>query len=300
MISTRIYYKTLKGNRDDPRFMAIRQTFPNSVASRESVYIPSDLAVIQGWKKNVNKEPHNSFRNQVITQQFSRGNHVLTVDGNIFTYVSKNVYFRYILDGIFHDTGYYFNLNVDPKRWENISKKIGISLKPWRKTGDYVLVLCQKSDGWTMHPRTTLEWCTDVIRNIQKHTDRPILIRPHPSDVHLKLGTFDKFSSDRVGISYSPNIIDDLKNAWCSVSYNSSPGAVSVIEGVPVFITDSIPSRSPAYPVCNTDLSMIESPSMPDREDWINSIAMSHFCIDDIYDGLLWNGVQEYLESIKK
>ena len=92
-----------------------------------------------------------------------------------------------------------------------------------------------------------------------------------------------------------PSILDDLKNAWATITYNSSPGVASAIEGVPVFVTDKTPEKSQAHSVSNTDLNTIETPIMPDRQLWIEGIAMSHYNFNDLKDGNAWNVIKEYL-----
>jgi len=196
--------------------------------------------------KSGSSAPHNELRRRVIERQFKHKKHVLTVDGNIFNYLSKNVYFRYSIDGVFANTGYYFDDMIDPGRWNNISKNTGCILKPWRKTGDHVLILMQKNSGWTMKGEHNLSWCLNTINKIKEYTDRRIVVR------------------------------------------------------IPVFIMDLDHKRSPAYDVGNTRLDMLEDPSMIDRTQWIQKISMSHYNIQDIKDGILWNEVLRYFKKLGK
>lgn len=313
MITSSIFYRTLKSHRIDNRFEAIKSTFPQCTVVKNYDIDCCDLAVIQGWMKRNNQVPpkawkpvlptdtsHNEFRARVIEHQFEHKKHVLTIDGNIFNYLSKNVYFRYSIDGVFANTGYYFDDVVDPKRWDHISKNTGCVLKPWRKTGDHVLILMQKSSGWTMEGKDNLSWCLDTINKIKEYTDRNIVIRMHPTDLHLINEYIQKLERKGVFISKNKYILEDLKNAWCSITYNSSPGAVSAIEGVPVFIMDPDYKRSPAYDVGNIKIDMLENPIMIDRTQWIQKIAMSHYSVQDIKNGILWNEVSRYFKKLGK
>lgn len=296
---TAVFYRTLKSIREDERFSAILSSFPNAVSVKRPVYQSCDLAVIQGWKKQVKNKDHNAFRKDIIDTQFKNKKHVLTVDGNIFDYVCKNTLFRYSIDGIFADTGYYLDNKIDPSRWKHIQNITGCSLKPWRKDGRNILILGQKSSGWTMEGIDPFQWITDTVFRIRRYTDRPIVFRMHPSDRKIRPLYEKKCSELAMHISKNERITQDLNDAWCSVTYNSSPGATSVIEGVPVFITDPNWKRSPAHRVGNNDLKYIEDPHMPDREEWIQRISMSHYTVEDIKQGHLWKGVSEYLERKK-
>jgi hypothetical protein len=294
MTTTAIYYRTLKTIREDVRFQAIQETFPRCVSVKGTDLRQTDIAVIQGWKKVGSTSPHNLFRARVINNQVARKKHVLTIDGNIFDYAVKNTYFRYSINGVFADTGYYFDRHIDPSRWAKLQTVTKISLKPWRKTGKHVLILLQKNSGWTMQETDVIDWCTGVLKRISLYTDRPVVVRIHPSDEKYRSKYTYRLSQYDVLVSENQDIRQDLEGAWCSISYNSSPGAVSAIEGIPVFITDW--NKSPARDVANCDLSRLEDPILYDREQWIQRIAMSHFTVGDIRQGLLWKQVQEYTQ----
>jgi hypothetical protein len=298
-MKTAVFYRTLKSIRDDQRFEAILSSFPNSISVKIPEYQECDLAVIQGWKKSSKNKDHNAFRRDIIDEQFKNKKHILTVDGNIFDYVCKNTLFRYSIDGIFANTGYYLDERIDLNRWKYIQSITGCRLKPWRKSGKHVLILGQKSSGWTMEEVDPFKWITKTVSDIRLYTDRPIVLRTHPSDIKLRVSYEERCREIGISISENKSITQDLEDAWCSVTYNSSPGATSVIEGVPVFITDPDWKRSPAYRVGSNDLKRIEDPYMPDREEWIQRMSMSHYTVEDIKQGLLWKRVREYLESKK-
>jgi len=56
----------------------------------------------------------------------------------------------------------------------------------------------------------------------------------------------------------------------------------SLIEGVPVFVTDPDPSYSQVNGVCNTNLKRIEDPKMFERQHWVEKISMSHWNFDEL------------------
>jgi|TARA_B110000977_G_scaffold64204_1_gene87345 hypothetical protein len=296
-----IFYNTLKSIRVDDRFNAIADTFPNcNIARGYNNVQDCDLAIIQGWSKKKSQGGHNLLRKSVIKTQREKNKNVLTIDGNIFNYLSQGIYFRYSLNGIYANTGYYFDNTIDSNRWERIKSTIGFDLKSWRQEGEHILILLQKDSGWTMEEKSNILWCSETIDKIRKHTDRPIVIRMHPSDIKHKENYLMMARNKKVTLSENKNIVQDLKNAWCSISHNSSPGPVSVLEGVPVFITDNDWQKSPAAPVGNYDISKIEDPALPDRKSWIQKLAMSHFSIEDIKKGLLWESVNDYFIGVNK
>jgi len=260
---------------------------------------PSDLAVMQGWvHADSGNAPHLNFRKQIIQKQQAISKHTLAIDSNLFLYrdpKNKNQYLRFSLDDVFPTTGNYFIDNVNPARWQQIKTNIGFDLQPWRSTGNHILICLQRNGGWSMGGLDVMQWCNKTIKKIKEYSDRPIVVRTHPGDNKRAQQYIKQLKDTSVTVSHNPSIIDDLKGAWACVTYNSSPGVASAIEGIPVFVTDPAPQVSQAYDVANTDLSMIENPSMPERQQWIEKIAMCHFNFDDLKKGVAWNIIKEYL-----
>ena len=304
MKTVRIYYAGIPAKNNKKEKRDVLTNFHLGVPNGQSTlvegrdYKPSDLAVIQGWvHANSGNAPHLMFRKQIIEQQRLHNKHTVAIDSNLFLYKDPNntkQYLRFSLNDVFPTTGNYFTDNVDPSRWQQIRKDLNIDLKPW-KQNRYVLLCLQRNGGWSMGGLDVMEWCNDTVRKIKKHTDRPIVIRTHPGDTKRAREYIKRLADKTVMVSSKPNIIDDLKNAWCTITYNSSPGVASAIEGVPVFVTDPNPQISQAYDVANTDLSKIESPIMPDRQKWIEKISMCHFNFNDLKQGIAWNIIKDYI-----
>jgi hypothetical protein len=93
--------------------------------------------------------------------------------------------------------------------------------------------------------------------------------------------------------SPSVSLLKDLHDAYCVISHNSSPGVVSAIEGVPIFVLD--PDRSQASEVANKDLDTIEKPNYEfDREAWLRRLAMSHWRLDELQSGECWKHMRKW------
>jgi hypothetical protein len=167
--------------------------------------------------------------------------------------------------------------------------KLRLNLQPWRQTGDYVMICGQhdRSQQWHKLPPSP-KWMEQQIAQLREHTDRPIVIRPHPRSPLPKInkrfrnivvqrpqkqkGTYDDFDMR-------------FQGAHCVVSWSSNPGPHAVIAGYPVFVGPS----SLAYPVANVDYAQIESPLMPDRTQWLNDYAHTEYTLDEIRTGIPLN-----------
>lgn len=260
--------------------------------------IPADLAVIQGWvHEDSPNTPHLRLRKNIVDYQQKLKKHTLIVDSNLFNYaVGKDhpmQYLRYSLDGVFPTTGNYMWDNPDPTRWRQISSDLGITMKDWRTTGNHILICTQRNGGWSMKGLSVIDWLEQTVADIKKYTDRPIIVRGHPGDKMAQ--HYLKSKPGKYIVSRSPSIMEDLKGAWATITYNSSPGVASSIEGIPTFITDPLPEISQAYDVGNYDLSKIENPELKDRQPWVEKIAMCHWKFEELENGRAWNHIRSYI-----
>lgn len=259
--------------------------------------IPCDVALIQGFVHEHGKQaPHLTLRKNVIDLQKKNNKRSLIVDSNLFLYAdpgNTKTFLRYSFDGVFPTTGFYFDKDIDPERWQKISNKLGISLKPWRTQGNHILICLQRHGGWSMRGLSTIEWLHQTIEKIKKYSDRPIIVRAHPGDKKIK--SFLKISYKNVRISTNDSLLEDFKNAWATIVYNSSPSVASLIEGIPAFITDPYPEHSQTFGISNTDLSLLENPLMPDRQKWIERLSMCHWSFDELKSGEAWKFFRQYI-----
>ena len=118
-------------------------------------------------------------------------------------------------------------------------------------------------------------------------------MRGHPGDKNA----INYLSQQDVDWTLSTNekINQDFKNAWATITYNSSPGVASAIEGIPLFVTDNTPKISQAFDVANTDLSQIENPKMFERQHWIEKLSMSHWKFEEISNGSAWKHMRNFI-----
>ena len=261
--------------------------------------IDVDVAVVQGFVHPGSKNsPHLTLRKNIFEKQQREGKRSIIVDSNLFLYAdpgNRQQFLRYSYDGIFPNTGEYCNDQPNPARWDLISKKLGLSLKPWnRRQGGTILICCQRDGGWSMDGQPLLPWLVKTITQIRKYSDRRIVVRFHPGDKNVlqHKRSFVRYKFENVGISHTDNILQDFKVAQAVVNYNSSPAVAAAIEGIPVFVLD--PERSQARDVANTDLSLIENPVEFDREDWIKRMAQMHWTLDELKDGSAWRHLRKW------
>lgn len=298
------YYGGIPPNNSNPEKPLILDNFlagvaavgDNAVAHKAMNAIDCDVAFIQGFVHEHGKTaPHLMLRQNAINLQKQNKKRSLIVDSNLFLYAdpgNTKRYLRYSFDGIFPTTGFYFDSEVDPTRWQKISQNLNISLKPYRQTGNHILICCQRNGGWSMKGMPVQNWLNETILKIRSFSDRPIIVRPHPGDKKWK--TYLRINHPNVTLS-TRHIIEDLHNAWATVLHNSSPAVASAIEGIPVFLTDPNPQFSQAAEVSNTNLKDLENPKMFDRQTWAEKLSMCHWNFDELRSGEAWQFFRKFI-----
>jgi hypothetical protein len=304
-IKAAAYYAGIPAKNSNPEKPLILDYFCQGVTASGDIAIPHkgfttvdcDVALIQGFVHDEGKTlPHLQLRKDAINLQKQKGKRSLIVDSNLFLYVNKKNplhYLRYSFDGVFPTTGFYFDKDVQSERWSKISKDLNISLKPWRESGNHILICLQRNGGWSMGGVNVVQWMMQTIQTIKQYSDRPIVIRSHPGDKKTQQAL--SVRQKNVTISNKDSLVEDLTGAWATIVYNSSPSVASLIEGVPAFITDPNPEQSQSYGMANTDISMIENPILLDRQQWVEKLAMSHWNFDELRSGKAWQFFRQYI-----
>jgi len=252
---------------------------------------PLDAGFVLGYTLEEN------FRKKIINQLKEQNTASIFVDSNILHYARKeHEWHRYSLDSVYPDSGRYFFGELTATKWMTYSRWHHAELKPWRTTGEHILIFCQRPKGFNMFIDQE-EWLDTIITKIRQHSSRPIMIRMHPGDGSRdkQIQKIQKKYGTTVSISTHDNIRNALTNCWCTVGINSTPNVVSAIEGIPGYIED--PVHSWAKDVAFTDLAQLENPPLPDRSAWINKIANIHWSNDEVKSGQLWSAIKMYISS---
>jgi len=208
--------------------------------------------------------------------------------------IKRNTTFKIGINGINRDADFANDSDLED-RW----KLFNIDLKPWKQTGDLIVICGQHdaSEQWRGLPKMD-QWIGQQITEIRKYTQRPILVRPHPrNNIHINE---KKFSNVKVRLAkrdYSTYDDTDFKQTlertWAVVNHSSNPAMESVFNGVPVFVSKS----SLCHDVGNTSLVDINTPAMPNRTQWVNKLAHTEWWPEEIQQGKPWRRIKARLEK---
>ena len=145
-----------------------------------------------------------------------------------------------------------------------------------KKTGKHILLVTPSEKPCKFYGVSRDDWVSKTVAEIKKHTDRPIRIRDKASRPERVIKT----------------IFDDLKNCHALVTYQSIAAVESVLYGVPAFTM----APTAADPVCDKDLSLIEHPTLQDKDKiykWACHLAYGQFHINEMKTGEAWRMLNE-------
>lgn len=310
MLDCVVYISSVANVRKHTRKTQCLESFATGVANsggtvhveRDYVYTPARLAVILGWATTNVGGPNIALRKEVIAQQRIRGYNTMCIDASCWKYIDTNSrYLRYSLNGPFYDRAEYANHNSNTTKWDEIKQALGIELKPPQSNSQGHILLCMQRDGgFSMKSLNPMGWLNGKLREIQTHSQRPIIIRPHPGD--YRPNEFDKWkkrqlkNDNRITVvdPLTTRLVDNLSGAHAAVFFNSSASVAAVCAGIPIFVDDI---SCVSWAVANRDIAKIESPVAFNREQWLYDLAAAHWSDADAHAGRIWQKFQPYLTS---
>lgn len=122
------------------------------------------------------------------------------------------------------------------------------------------------------------QWVELVTQQLKNYTDRPIEVRLKP------------LRSERVTTKTMDAALAD--DVHCLVTYNSIAAVEALMAGKPAIVL----GQNAASVVAETDLSKVERPNIPNRDEmdaWMAHLAFCQFTVPELRSGFAWNMVNE-------
>ena len=254
----------------------------------------SDYALVFAYRSTGMGTPVHLFREKVYTNNPNS----FFIDSNVLKYYEtpETRMFRLPFKSIHPHEADFLDIDEDTKKkTDRLKKEYKIEVKDWRTKGDHILLSLNRGiGGFSSFGKPCYEWAKETVLELRKHTDRNILIRSH---VHAKIN--DDLIEDRKNLDWilknvkgvkhtalgQSDMNDDLKNAWATIVYTTTSGAVSLLKGIPTF------TLHPAcffYKFGSGDLSNIENPNLPNRDEFLNYYSNAHWSQKEMEDGTFW------------
>lgn len=162
-------------------------------------------------------------------------------------------------------------------------EELEITVKPWRKNGEYILV-CPPSPSTSYFYNLSYNWLEKTLSVLNQITKKPIYVRYKPNLIDIDLSKGYAVPSKTTVIEDKISLAEHFERAYCVVTFNSMVAVQAICAGVPT-IVDKI---SCASPVSRTSLLDIHELLYPYRMKWLYSLAYSQFYLDEIENGKAW------------
>lgn len=262
----------------------------------------STHGVIFAFKNKGNKSLKSSENARIRLYESYPDKTVFFIDSDVLCHYNAPLnksYLRYSYRSIYPNEADYFLQDLDYDKW----KKFDLNMKDWKiQRGDKIVLLLNRGKrGFSAKGKNSFEWAFETIKEIRQYSDRHILIRPHnvnaknfydPVDDEYKTKIFNTFKNVTIKYWEDCSLDDVLKQAWATVSFTTTSAAVSLLEGIPIFVTSD---SSYVYDFRSGDLSSIETPHFIDRDNFKHKYANSHWSDKEIKDGIFWGKIKKYL-----
>ena len=160
-----------------------------------------------------------------------------------------------------------------------------IQILPWQRTkGGHILVIPPTPAVINLFDCT--KWLDAVQDKIKQKTNLPIKVREKEEKIIVDQ---DGNVTDRIKINYNTTLQEDIANADCVVTFNSSVAVQAALSGKPVITTN----MSAAYPISNS-FSNIGEYQYFDREPWLNSLCYSQFNTRELISSEAFDILKKY------
>ena len=299
MKTLRIYVQTTTGHKKDFLYAFGRGAAKHGIKvdyTPDLMYKPSDYAMIFAYKSYEVKSQSHNLRNIVVDKKIDK--QIFFVDSNVLKYYEDDIrYFRFPYKSIHPHQADFLDIDENSiKKVDQIKKDLRVSIKDWRKTGNHILLCLNRGiGGFSTFGKPCYEWAKETVLQLRKYTDRPIVIRSHNivknnpalekdlENLNWILQNIKNVSHTKFG---SDDLKKDLENAWATVVFTTTSGAVSLVEGVPVFTT---------HPACffhkfsAGSISDIENPNYIERDNFLVDFANAHWTIKEVENGEYWD-----------
>lgn len=269
----------------------------------DTSYDVCDVAVILGsWKDR--SRTHHITRNAVVK---SAPTFIVVETPLLGRQVHQtNTQHRIGINGFLNHSGTFYV----SKHGDDRLKKLNVQWEGWKNNpdGDIILMLQLPGDA-SLRGVDIYEFGLWAYNNIRKYSNKNIIIRTHPHHNPKGLDDVHKFISD-IALLHDPKVKvvvgskertleDDLKNAYCTVSYSSGSSIDSILAGIPTIALD--PANF-AYGISSNYIEHIDGDNLRradnrDVQQWLYNLSYSQWSVEEMHSGRAWQHLKPILDE---
>lgn len=266
-------------------------------------YSQCDVAVIFGSWKPREKGSHIT-RNSVVSQ----AKRFICIETPLLkrTTNGEHEYFRTGLNGFLAKEAWWPEAEYEQSQQR--LDQLGITWPGWKNNKDgHVLLALQLPGDASLRGADINDWAYRTVTSLRAMTDKPIVIRNHPlatdrafEDHHhlayrLMLDGIQGLRfSDGAQIPWD----EDLKDAYCTVTYTSGLAIDSVLAGVPTIACDAGNFAWPFSTRRPMDVNDLEMPGSDVIKEWLRQLMASQYSVKEMQSGLAWTNMLATMNSL--
>ena len=267
-------------------------------------YKECDVAVFFGsWK------PREKGTHQTRTSVAANAKRFVCIETPLLNRVTdrENSFWRVGVNGYLSQDAYW------PELCSNDAKKrlkmLDIDWTGWKSDPDgHILVALQLPGDASLRGADINDWALRTILDIRQNTNRFVVVRNHPLSSQRAFADHEELArklllagvqnirfSDGAEVPWS----DDLRNAYCTVTYTSGLAIDSVVAGIPTIAYD--PGNF-AWSISSHSVEEIDEVKMVSDDTvsaWLKKLSGCQWSQAEMRDGTAWQHLLPVIERIK-
>jgi hypothetical protein len=267
-------------------------------------YKECDVAVFFGsWK------PREKGTHLVRTHVAANARRFVCIETPLLNRVTdkENSYWRVGVNGFLSQDAHWPELpNNDAKKRLEI---LNINWDGWKSNPNgHILVALQLPGDASLRGADINDWALRTILDIKQNTKRFVVVRNHPLSSQRAFADHEELARKLLlagvqNIRFSDGAevpwADDLKDAYCTVTYTSGLAIDSVVAGIPTIAYD--PGNF-AWSISSHSAGEINSVKMADNNkvmSWLKNLAACQWSQAEMRNGTAWQHLLPVIESVK-
>jgi len=246
----------------------------------EDGYSDCDIAVVFGVGKRAVEASH--ARGAIIYEHHFRAKKPVVIIERGF--IKRDQYYGVALNGL-NGIGDFFNDHSPSDRWELLGVELEARTpRAAHMRPPHILVCGQVPWDASVQHTHHEKWCQETVRYCYQNSDFPVVFRPHPSTAQHDYGLG--------GYTSTNSFDDDVANAHCVVTFNSTTSALAALKGVPIFTLDR-GSMAYGLGLQNMTKDNLANPhlNLELREAWAHDIAYAQWTVEEMKTGIVWDRI---------
>jgi hypothetical protein len=267
-------------------------------------YKECDIAVMFGSWKAREKGTH-----QTRTSVAVNARQFVCIETPLLNRVTdqENNYWRIGVNGYLNQDAHWPELSVAYAK--SRLKSLNVTWDGWNSNPDgHIVVALQLPGDASLRGADINDWAFRTISEIRKQTDRFVVVRNHPLSSQRAFADHEELARKLLlagvqNIRFSDGAevpwADDLKDAYCTVTYTSGLAIDSIVAGIPTIACDSgnfawgISSRSAK------EINKIKKANVEQVRTWLQHLAGCQWSTQEMSDGTAWRHLLPVIESIR-